>query len=264
MTDRLLKGYKGMMKLRTAGEELVKLYLEKKIMSMVHFYVGQEAVAVGVCDNLLPEDKVLGTPRSHGHYLAKGGNLNALVAELLGKKSGAARGKGGSMHLVARSVNFVGSSPILASAVPIAAGVAFEKKYRKEKGIAVAFFGDGAAEEGVVYETLNLAALYHLPLLLVIENNKLSITTKLKDRRSAHYDSEKIATGLGLAYLKADGNDYEDVSAKAKEAVSLARKNHPVLLECLVYRHMAHSTPLFDEAYREEDVLEERLAKDPP
>lgn len=260
----LLVAYQQMSFVRMAQQELVNLYLNNKIFSMVHFYVGQEAVAVGVSAALRHDDKVVGNHRSHGHYLAKGGDLTALVCELLGKASGAAKGKGGSMHMIDKSVNFIGSTPLLASAVPIACGTAFEKKYNRKKGVAVVFLGDGASEEGVVYETLNLAALHKLPLLIVLENNSLSITSKLKDRRSPRYDIEKIVQGLGGKYVRANGNDYTDVYKKAEHLLEGGLRKHigPAVLECMVYRHMAHSTPLMDEKYREEDTLERRLQED--
>ncbi len=263
MKPNLLRAYEKMLLIRIAEQELVNLYLREKIMSFVHFYVGQEAVAVGVCDALKKEDRVLGNHRSHGHYLAKGGNLTKMVSELLGRKTGLARGKGGSMHMRAPEVNVIGTTPILGSVVPLSCGSAFEQKFRREKGITTAFFGDGAFEEGVVYETLNLAALFKLPLLLVVENNLFAVNSKLKDRRSPNYDVEKIVTGLGAAYFKADGNDYEDVHAKAVKAVAQVRRGSPAVLECVAYRHMAHSAPIFDEGYREEDILEMRLRKDP-
>ncbi len=260
----LMPAYEKMLSIRVAEEELAKLYLEKKIMSFVHFYVGQEAVAVGVCDALKAEDRVFGNHRSHGHYLAKGGDFRAMVCELLGKAPGLARGKGGSMHMIDRSVNFSGSTPILGSVVPISSGSAFEQKYNKNGGVTTAFFGDGASEEGVVYETMNLAALYELPLLLVVENNLYSVNSRLRDRRSAGYSLEKIAAGLGMEYMRADGLDYEDVHAKAKALVAGARRGKPAVLECVTHRHMAHSAPLMDDAsgYREEDTLEVRLERD--
>ncbi|MDO8624248.1 MAG: thiamine pyrophosphate-dependent dehydrogenase E1 component subunit alpha, partial [bacterium] len=199
-TKTLMQSYRRMLFLRVAQQELVKLYMEKKIFSMVHFYIGQEAVAVGVCDALHRSDKVLGNHRSHGHYLAKGGSFRRLVCELLGRSNGSAHGKGGSMHMIDKSVNFIGSTPLLGSVAPIAAGVAFEQKYNGRHAITTAFYGDGASEEGVVYETYNLAALYKLPLLLVIENNRFSINSKLKDRRSARYNLKTIVEGFGLRY----------------------------------------------------------------
>src|SRR3989344_2720 len=169
MKTDFLGAYKRMLSIRIAEEEIAKFYLENKVMSFVHFYVGQEAVAVGVCDALSKEDRAMGNHRSHGHYLAKGGDLKRMICELFGKAEGCCHGKGGSMHMIDKSVNFIGSTPILGSVVPLANGSAFEQKYSKKKSVTAVFFGDGAFEEGIVYETLNLAALFKLPLLLVLE-----------------------------------------------------------------------------------------------
>ncbi len=260
----LLPAYRRMLKLRVASEELVKHYLDKKVFSMVHFYVGQEAVATGVCDALKEGDQVMSSHRPHGHYLARGGSFRSLAAELFGRAAGTAHGKGGSMHQVAREAGFAGSSPLLGSAVPLTAGLAFAQKYQNKDGVAAVFYGDGASEEGVVYETYNLAALYKLPMLFVLENNSWSINSPLKNRRAPGYDSKKVAEGLGLRYVQADGNDYEDVAAKAKKLVEEIRAGGgPAVLECKVYRHMAHSTPLMDEKNRLSDTLEERQKADP-
>lgn len=258
----LLEAYRKMFLIRKAEEELVNLYLKNKIMSFVHFCIGQEAIAVGVCDALKKEDRVLGNHRSHGHYLAKGGDLKKMVCELLGRENGLAHGKGGSMHMIDKSVSFVGSTPILGSVVPIACGSAFEQKYHQKNELTVAFLGDGAFEEGIVYETLNLAALFKLPLLLVVENNLFSTNSKLKDRRSDAHHVEKIVTGFGVKYEKADGNDYEDVSKKSRELIASVRPGYPAVLECATYRHMAHSGPILEEGYREEDTVDHRSAKD--
>lgn len=252
-----------MLFLRVAESELVKLYLDHKLFSMVHFYIGEEAIAVGVCDALQSEDKVLGNHRSHGHYLARGGDFRRMVCELLGRANGLARGKGGSMHMIDKSANFVGSTPLLGSVAPIAAGVAFEQKYHHRDDITVAFYGDGASEEGVVYETYNLAALYGVPVLFVIENNLFAINSKLRDRRAPEYDLEKILSGFGIPYRRANGNDYEDVHAKAQELADYVRREKkPAVIEARVYRHMAHSTPLSDEKHREEDTAEARERED--
>lgn len=265
MKSDLLEACKKMLLIRIAEEELAKYYLENKIMSFVHFYVGQEAVAVGVCSALAKEDRAMGNHRSHGHYLAKGGDLKRMLCELLGKAEGSSRGKGGSMHMIDKSVNFIGSTPILGGIVPLANGSAFEQKCSKKKTVTAVFFGDGAFEEGVVYETLNLAALFKLPLLLVIENNLYSVNSKINDRRSGEHSVEKIVTGFGVKYARADGNDYEDVFKKSSAAVKEMRAGAgPAVLECVTYRHMAHSAPIFDDAsgYREEDTLEKRLERD--
>jgi len=269
-TDSLLTAYKKMLLLRIAERDLAKFFIDKRVFSMVHFYVGEEAIAVGVSENLLPEDKVLGNHRSHGHYLARGGNLQKMVDEIFGKVTGCCRGKGGSMHMIDKSVNFIGSTPILGSVSAIASGVAFAQKYKKEKGITVCYFGDGASEEGVVYESINFASLFNLPLLMVIENNGYSTSSRLEHRKSKNYDHGKVARGIGVNYFKADGNDFESVFTQAQAAInSIKKTNKPSVLECVVYRHMAHSSPLFDDLnakswYREEHDNPENRNKECP
>jgi TPP-dependent pyruvate/acetoin dehydrogenase alpha subunit len=260
-----LEAYKKMILIRTAEQEIANLYLAEKIMSFVHFYVGQEAVAVGVCEALMPADRVMGNHRSHGHYLAKGGDLRRMICELLGKEYGSSHGKGGSMHLIDKSVNFSGSTPILGSVVPLGTGSAFEQKYNNKKEVTAVFFGDGASEEGVVYESINIACLYSLPILFVIENNLYSVNSKLRERRGEKYNVEQIMTGIGAQYCKADGNDFDDVYAKASGLIAGLRSGKgPAVLECIAYRHMAHSAPIMDDkqGYREEDTLEKRLDVD--
>lgn len=256
--------FRQLLLLRVAEEELAQLFLREKIFSFIHFCVGQEAVAVGVSNALLPADRAFGNHRSHGHYLAKGGRLRGMICEILGRAEGCSGGKGGSMHMIDRSQGFMGSSPILGSITSIAAGSAFAQKQAKESYVSVAYIGDGASEEGGFYETLNLAALFELPLLLVVENNLYAVNSKLLDRRSPKYNAELIVRGLGVDYAKADGNDYNDVHTKSKDLLKGVRSGHPAVLECMVYRHMAHSAPLFDDAqgYRVEDTPELRQERD--
>lgn len=260
----LIEVFRQLLLLRTAEEELANLFLREKIFSFIHFYVGQEAVAVGVSNALLPADRALGNHRSHGHYLAKGGSLRRMICEVLGKVGGCSGGKGGSMHMIDQSQGFMGSSPILGSITSIAAGSAFAQKQSREPNVTVAYIGDGASEEGGYYETLNLAALFELPLLVVVENNLYAVNSKLLDRRSPNYSSEAIVRGFGVAYAKADGNDYNDVYSKAKELLKATRLGYPAVLECIVYRHMAHSAPLFDDVqgYRVDDTIDLRLERD--
>ncbi|MCP9808492.1 thiamine pyrophosphate-dependent dehydrogenase E1 component subunit alpha [Cyanobium sp. HWJ4-Hawea] len=242
--------------LRLAEEELAKLFIEQRIFSFVHFYVGQEAVATGVSNSLLSGDRVLGNHRSHGHYLAKGGSLRRMICEILGKAEGCSGGKGGSMHMIDRSQGFMGSSPILGSITSIAAGSSFVQKHNQSHNVTVAYIGDGASEEGGFYETLNISALFKLPLMIVIENNLYSVNSTILDRRSPDFSTEAIVRGFGVSYLKADGNDYFDVYAKSCELLVGVRQGSPAVLECEVFRHMAHSSPLFDDiqGYRKVDL----------
>lgn len=259
-----LEAYRRMFLIRTVEEQLAAYYLKNKIFSFVHFCVGQEAVAVGVCDALRPGDRVFGNHRSHGHYLAKGGDLKRMVAELLGKESGCCNGYGGSMHLIDKSAGYMGSTPILGSVVPIAAGSAFEQRYNKTGGVTVVFFGDGAFEEGVVYETLNLAALFHLPILFVVENNGQATNSPVSARRSAMHDSHMICNGFGMPCIRIKkGNDYLEVNHAARTVMqSMEADPGPILLECFTHRHMAHSGPLMEEGYRESDTAEARATED--
>jgi pyruvate dehydrogenase E1 component alpha subunit len=256
--------YKKIFLIRQVQIRLQELYLEKKIFSMVHFSTGQEAVAVGVCSALTVEDKVMGSHRSQALYLAKGGDVRKLVCEALGKGNGISKGKGGVMHLIDKANNFVGSSPLLGSSVPIASGVAYALKISENKNIAAVFYGDGASEEGVVYETYNLASTYALPILFIIENNLHSINSQLSDRRSNFYDTSLITRGLGISkYTKVDGNNFHEVFNVAKQSVKYIREEcKPAIIECITYRHLAHSTPLMEEKYRTIDDLTGREKAD--
>ena len=263
--QEMLEVYSDMFFLRTAEEKIAEYYFNNKIFSFVHFYIGQEAVAVGVSKHLNLEDKVFGNHRSHGHYLAKGGSLENMFAEMLGKATGCARGKGGSMHMLDKSVGFMGSTPILGSAVPIATGSAFQQKMMKEPGITVVYLGDGAAEEGIFYESLNFAALHNLPLVIVLEDNLYSVNSDNSVRKSPDFNYGKIAEGFGIQYLRGDGNDVRDVLNASKIAVDSARNNSkPTLLHLVTFRHMAHSAPIRDDksGYRVIDTEETRIAKD--
>jgi pyruvate dehydrogenase E1 component alpha subunit len=187
-----------------------------------------------------------------------------MICEILGRAEGSSGGKGGSMHMIDRSQGFMGSSPILGSITSIAAGSAFVQKQSRDKHVTVAYIGDGASEEGGFYETLNIAALFRLPLLIVVENNLYAVNSKLLDRRSPKYNTEAIVQGFGVSYSKADGNDYSDVYSKSKGLLKDVRSGQPAVLECMVHRHMAHSAPLFDDqqGYRVSDTLDVRTEKD--
>lgn len=258
----LMEAYRRMLTIRIAEETIAKDFLENKIFSFYHSSAGQEAVAVGVCMALTDSDRVFSNHRNHGHYIAKGGDLYRLLCEIYGKADGCCKGRGGSMHSLDRSVGFMGTTPILGSIVPIATGSAFEQKHNQSRNITVVFFGDGASEEGVVYESINIAAVMHLPIIYVIENNLYAVNTPHHVRRSNHFDRGSVYRGLGANYFEADGNDFLDTFDTAKLAVKVAQST-PVVLHLTAYRHMAHSGPIMDESVRGVDTKDKRQEVDP-
>lgn len=263
--DWLLERWREMHRIRRAEEVIADLVETGEAKCPCHLYIGQEAVAVGVCSALRTTDTVWGGHRSHGHYLAKGGSLEGLFAEILGKLTGCAGGRGGSMHLVAPEVGILGTVPIVAGTVPLAAGAALTAKMRGNGSVAVAFFGDGAAEEGHIHETLNLAAIYRLPLLFVIENNLYSSHLHLKDRRTAD-NLNRMGEFHGVPGERVDGNDVFAVAAAAAKAVQRARSGvGPTLLECRTFRwrgHVGASTDM-DVGVRRRGELVDWQRRDP-
>ena len=263
---QLLEAYKKMLRIRLVEERLVSLYLQRNIRSFVHFYIGQEAVAVGVCMSLTKQDYAFGTHRCHGHYLAKGGSMKRMVAELFGKRTGCARGRGGSMHLIDKSVGYMGSVSILSSVVPIAAGAAFSATFASKGGVSVVFVGDGAADEGSFYETVNLAALMKLPVVFVLEDNLYAAMSDAEARHPKEFDMGTVVKGLGGILYWVDGNDVQHVYGTMQHGLkAMARTQKPIVLMCATYRHMAHSAPIFDDklGYRKVDDKETRLAECP-
>jgi acetoin:2,6-dichlorophenolindophenol oxidoreductase subunit alpha len=257
--------YRSMMRIRTAEESIAELLENKEIGCPTHLYTGQEAIATGVCAALTKEDYIFGGHRSHGHYLAKGGNLRMLMAELYGKVSGCARGRGGSMHLVAPEVGLLGTVPLVAATIPIAVGAALASKLRGEQRVSVAFFGDGATEEGHFHESLNLAAAHQLPAIFVCENNLYSSHMHISQRR-AKDNIYKSGEAHGMPGLSVDGNDVVAVYRAAVEAVNRAKKGEgPTLLECRTYRWRGHVGPAMDMdvGVKRSDELRDWLPKDP-
>lgn len=254
-TAALRELYRQLLRIRMVEEAIADLYPEQEMRCPVHLCIGQEAVAVGVCANLRREDAILSGHRSHGHYLAKGGDLKAMFAELYGKATGCCGGKGGSMHLVDLAAGFLGAAPIVGSTIPIAAGAAFGFALRGEAKVAVAFFGDGAVEQGVVHETLNFAALKNLPIVFVCENNLYSVYSPLEVRQPPGREIYQIAAAHGVTARQADGNDVLEVHALAGEAVAQARSGGgPTFLEFMTYRSREHCGPNYDNdlGYRTE------------
>lgn len=239
----LLDFYRTMVRIRQCEESLVESILSKDVRCPCHLYSGEEAIAVGVCRALRKTDFVFGTHRSHGHYLAKGGDMAGLVAEIYCRETGCCRGRGGSMHLIAPEQGMLGSAPIVAGTIPLALGAALASAIRDDRRVAVCFFGDGATGEGVLYESLNFASLWKLPIIFVCENNLYSTHMPLLECR-AHNNIAETAKPFRVTSLRLDGNDVLKVHAAAQKAVDMCRRGEgPVFLECLTYRFRGHVGP---------------------
>lgn len=236
-----------MLRIRMVEEKIAQLYPEQEMRCPVHLCVGQEAVAVGVCASLSEQDYAMSGHRCHGHYLAKGGDLKRMMAELYGKVTGCSQGKGGSMHLVDLAVGFLGATPIVGSAIPIAVGTALGAAMRGESRVSVIFFGEGATEEGVFHESLNFASLRRLPIVFVCENNLYSVYSPLSVRQPPGREVFQLAQGHSIESYQADGNDVIEVSRLAHQAVRNARQGGgPTFLEFKTYRWREHCGPYYD------------------
>ncbi len=255
-----------MLRIRLVEEEIAKRYHEQEMRCPVHLSIGQEAIAAGVCGVLEREDLVISTHRAHAHYLAKGGDLNAMIAEIYGKVDGCARGRGGSMHLVDLERGMAGSTPIVGSSVPIAVGLAFAASLRGESHVTVVFFGEGMTEEGAFGECLNFAALRALPVIFVCENNLYSVYSPLEVRQPARRDRAMIARAHGIEAHCGDGNDASAVRTAAQAAVRRARNGDgPSYLEFETYRWREHCGPNYDNdiGYRTPEEFEAWRARCP-
>lgn len=240
-------------------EKIAELYPEQQMRCPVHLCIGQEAIAVGVCASLLKKDYLFSGHRSHGHYLAKGGDLKQMLAEIYGKATGCSKGKGGSMHLVDLSAGILGATPIVAGIIPIATGAGFGTKMKGEGNVTTIFFGDAATEEGVFFESLNFASLKKLPVLFICENNFFSVYSPLSVRQPKERDNLSLVNSLGIKADKGDGNNVIEVYGLAKKAVTNIRKGSgPYYLEFETYRWREHCGPNLDNdlGYRtEKDFL---------
>lgn len=229
-------------------ERIASKYPEQKMRCPVHLSIGQEAVAVGVCKAALHTDYLISGHRAHAHYLAKGGDLKAMIAEIYGKITGCSMGRGGSMHLVDQKVGMMGCTPIIGSSLPVALGLAFASVMKNENRITIVCFGDACTEEGIFAECLNFAALKKLPVLFLCENNFYSVYSPLSIRQPASRDLMMIAKGHGV-WAKAEfGNDVSKVHALAKTTIDQIRSGGgPALLEFSTYRFREHCGPYFDK-----------------
>jgi len=261
-----LELYRQMARIREVEERISARYGEWEMRCPVHLATGQEAVPAGFCAALADGDKVLGAHRSHGHYLAKGGSMNRMLAELYGKATGCSAGKGGSMHLVDLDAGFVAATPVIGSTIAIAVGVAFAAQMRGDGTVTVNFFGDAATEEGIFQESLAFAALKRLPMVFVCENNLYSCFSPLEVRQAPERDLLALARANGIAAASGDGNDVDEVHGLAVEAVQRARSGGgPTLLEFATYRWREHCGPNADTdiPYRPPGEFEDWTARDP-
>lgn len=239
---QLLTLYRTMLKIRVVEEWIAQAVRRGEIKCPVHLCAGQEAVAVGVCAHLNDDDYVFGTHRSHGHYLAKCGDLKAMVAEIYGRVTGCVKGRGGSMHLLCARHRFL-ANPVVGSSIAQAVGAALASSSRRDGTVSVAFFGDGVTEEGSFYESLNLASLYQLPIVFVCENNFYSSHLPFKERQRKD-NIHKRAELFGMPAFRIDGNNVIEVYEAAYSAINNVRQNGgPTFLECRTYRWYGHVGP---------------------
>jgi TPP-dependent pyruvate/acetoin dehydrogenase alpha subunit len=259
------KLYRSLYRIRRLEEEVARVYATDKIKSPVHLSIGQEAASVGVCECLKPQDVVFGTYRGHAMYLAKGGDIRAMVAELYGKATGCTKGKGGSMHLIDPEAGVMGTSAVVGTTIANAAGFAYALKLRDSDAVVVSFFGDGATEEGVFAETLNFAALKQLPVLFVCENNGYAIHTH-QTRRQGRPDICARAEAYGIPAERLDGNDVLNLVERTGAALGEVRSGHgPRFFEVMTYRWREHVGPGGDYqlGYRTLSECEPWVATDP-
>ena len=245
-----------MLKIRHTEETIAERYSEWKMRCPTHLSTGQEAVAAGVCSALRKDDFAMSTHRCHAHYLAKGGNLNKMIAEIYGKATGCTSGKGGSMHLIDKSVGFMGSTSIVGNTIPLAVGLGLSIKLQKTDQISCVFFGDAAVEEGVFFESINFAVLKELPVLFICENNLYSVYSPLSVRQPEGRMIYKMVRGLGISSEQADGNNCQEVYSRASRAIENIRKGKgPCFIEIDTYRWREHCGPFFDNDldYRTEE-----------
>jgi TPP-dependent pyruvate/acetoin dehydrogenase alpha subunit len=242
-----LRLLRNMHRIRMVEEEIAARYSEGKMRCPTHLSTGQEGVPGAIAECLLPTDYAVSTHRGHAHYLAKGGDLQAMIAEIYGKATGCSRGKGGSMHLVDLHVGFMGTSAIVGNSIPIGVGLALSAQYRQTNQVSCVFLGDGATEEGVYYESLNFAAVRNLPVLFVCENNLYSVYSPLDVRQPPGRCIATVASSMGLKTVKGDGNDVLAVYDDCTRAIADIRAGGgPWLVEYSVYRWREHCGPNFD------------------
>ena len=232
--------YKNMYMIMRFEQEVFEFYKKGLMPGLAHLYIGQEAVAAGACGALAARDYIGSTHRGHGHLIARGADINRMMAEILGKATGYSKGKGGSMHIMAMDKGILGANGIVGGELPIATGAAYASKLKGTDEVTIAFFGDGASNEGTFHESINIAAAWDLPIIFIIENNLYGISVDI--RRVVREQKLSLrAVGYGIEGVTIDGNDVELVYKTVKKAVGRARKGGgPTLIECLTYRWQGH------------------------
>ena len=258
----MVESYRKMVLIRKFEMCASNLFAQNKLPGFLHLYVGEEAVATGVCSALEVTDYITSTHRGHGHLIAKGGDVKKMMAELFAKETGYCKGKGGSMHISDRDKGILGANGIVGAGIPIATGAAFASKYKGDGRVAVSFFGDGAANRGTFHEALNMAAAFKLPAVFVCENNLFAISVCARYHMAISDISDRAAA-YGMPGYSIDGNDVELVYETTKAAVERARRGEgPTLIECKTWRHRGHYEGDPDD-YRTAEEKAEWMQKDP-
>ena len=260
--EKLIDMYRTMVRIRLFEERVSKEFAAANIPGFVHLYIGEEASATGTCANLKPDDYITSTHRGHGHLIAKGGKTDRMMAELYGKETGYCRGKGGSMHIADTDIGILGANGIVGAGVPLATGAGITAKMRGKGQVSICFLGDGASNRGTFYEAVNLAAVWHLPCVFIIENNGYAEKTSIADT-SLLPDLSARAGAFGIPDVTVDGNDVVAVYETVGEAVARARRGEgPTLVETKTYRIHGHFEGDAQE-YRTREEVDEWRAKDP-
>lgn len=254
--------YTVMYRARRFEEEVFEFYKRGLMPGLAHLYLGEEAIATGACAALREDDYIGSTHRGHGHLVARGADLDRMMAEILGKEAGYSKGKGGSMHIMAMDKGILGANGIVGGEIPIATGAAYSSKLRNTEQVTIAFFGDSSTNEGTFHESLNMASAWDLPIVFIIENNLFGISVDIRDVTKEH-DLYKRAVGYGIPGVCVDGNDVYAVYEATQEAVARARKGQgPTLIECKTYRWQGHHVGDPGE-YRRAEELATWKARDP-
>lgn len=257
------KFYKTMIKIRTFEKNIERLSLEGEIPGFVHLYIGEEAIATGVCANLTEKDYIESTHRGHGHTIAKGADINRMMAEIFGRETGFCKGKGGSMHIADFSIGMLGANGVVGGGYNLAVGAALAIKYQGRKDVSVVFFGDGASNRGTFHEAANFASIFKLPVIFVCENNQWASTTPYRTTTSVENIADR-AVGYNMPGVIVDGNDVFKVYKVAQEAIERARQGGgPTLIEAKTYRIKGHFVG-DPEKYRTKEEVKEQFEKNDP